>query len=70
MKLEAQGFLGYVKVRVLQLTARNGFSKMGKTVVELRNRISISTGFRLPVFRIPVLLLTIQWSCMDVRVGL
>ena len=60
MKLEAQGFLGYVKVRVLQLTARDGFSKMGKRVVELRNRTSISAGFRLSVFRIPVLLLTIQ----------
>ena len=70
MKLEALGFLDYVKARVLQLTARDGFSKMGKRVVELRNRISISTGFRLLVFRIPVLLLTIQWLCMDVRVGL
>lgn len=58
MKLEAQGFLAVVKVTVSQLTARDGFSKMGKRVVELRNRISIGTGFRLPVFRTPVLLLT------------
>ena len=58
MKLEAQGFLAYVKGRVLQLTARDGFSKMGKRLLELRNGISISTGFRLPVFITPVLLLT------------
>lgn len=58
MKLEAQGFLAYVKVRVLQLTARDGFSKMGKRLVELRNGISISTVFRLSVFITPVLLLT------------
>ena len=58
MKLEAQGFLAYVKGRVLLWTARDGFSKMGKRLVELRNGISISTGFRLPVFITPVLLLT------------